>query len=159
MGDFMTARTSEIPVAAVLQASRRPEVVAAMQSLYRDADRRISEQGATCWNKGDCCKFGRFGHRLYVTALETACYLAAGDATAPTEADVCPHAHDGKCHARDRRPLGCRVFYCDPAARSWQGPLTEEFLARLRTLHDELDVPYFYADWMTVLRALSAHSC
>ena len=68
--------------------------------------------------------------------------------------DICPHAHEGRCHVRDRRPLGCRIFYCDPKAQAWQGPLTEDLLARLRKLHVELDVPYFYADWMLVMRAL-----
>jgi hypothetical protein len=146
--------TDPIPVAELLTASRRPEVVAAMRDFYADVDREIAAQPATCWNRGDCCRFGTFGHRLYVTALEVCFYLAQGDPPPPVTDDVCPHAHDGRCHVRDRRPLGCRVFYCDPAARDWQGPLTEARLTRLRAMHDELGVPYFYADWLAVLRAL-----
>lgn len=151
---FPTA--SDIPVAALREASRRPEVLAAMREFYARADRRIADHAPACWNKGDCCRFGQFGHRLYVTALEVVHYLAtADDAEAPevTE-DACPHARDGKCQARPRRPFGCRVFYCDPVAQHWQGPLTEEMLQELRRLHEALNVPYFYADWLTVLRAL-----
>lgn len=146
----------EIPVAEIRRAAGRPEVVAAMDAFYADADRRIAAQAPVCWNKGECCRFGEFGHRLYVTALEAAYYLAKGEGgeTLGVTEDVCPQARDGKCGARARRPLGCRVFYCDPAARHWQGPLTEEMLARLRRMHEELDVPYFYADWLGVLRAL-----
>lgn len=127
-----------------------------MRVFYAEAERRIASQAATCWNRGLCCRFGQFGHRLYVTALEVCYYLATGDRPPPVLEDACPHAFAGKCHARDRRPLGCRVYYCDAKAQDWQGPLTEECLARLRDLHRELEVPYFYADWLDVLRALDA---
>ena len=207
--------TGDIPIEAVIDAVRRPEVVEAMQAFYAEADRRIAANKPTCWNKGECCRFGEYGHRLYVTALEVVYYLAMqteppapapiGDVGAPAvagldtgrgsvaaglctgrspaapkpdtgrsqeaedavpsasplpvlippiTADACPHAYAGRCHARARRPLGCRIFYCDPAAQHWQGPLTEEFLEHLNRLHWELGVPYFYADWMTVLRSL-----
>jgi hypothetical protein len=157
----MLLKPEDIPVTALREAAGRPEVVAAVRQLYDEADRRIAAQSPVCWNKGECCRFGQFGHRLYVTALEVVYYLATAEQCASPEGearvteDACPHARDGKCHARPRRPLGCRVFYCDPAAQHWQGPLTEEMLARLQRLHEELQVPYFYADWMTVLRALA----
>ncbi|MBI4581870.1 MAG: hypothetical protein HY718_19390 [Planctomycetes bacterium] len=146
----------DIPVDALYQAAKRPEVVAAMRAFYGDADRRIAAHSPTCWNRGACCRLGEYGHRLYVTALEVAYYLAhRRQEQVPTvTGESCPHAHDGQCHARERRPLGCRIFYCDPAAQHWQGPLTEELLRRLRRLHDELNVPCFYADWLVVLRAL-----
>ena len=138
----------------LIEGSRRPEVVDAMREFYARIDRQIAEKPATCWNHGDCCRFAQFGHRLYVTALEVCYYLATGDAPPPVTGDTCPHAYEGKCHARERRPLGCRIFFCDPLAQAWQGPFTEEHLAVLRELHDELGVRYFYADWMDVLRAL-----
>jgi hypothetical protein len=158
----------DLPIPELLAAAERPEVLAAMDAFYAEADRRIAAQNPTCWNRGLCCRFGEYGHRLYVTALEVVYYLARtpGPATHGLanhldlatlgDADVCPHARGGICHARDRRPLGCRIFYCDPAAQDWQGPLTEELLAGLRDLHPRLGVPYFYADWMGVLRALAA---
>ncbi len=147
----------DIPVEMLRRAARRPEVVAAMQEFYAEADRQIAAHAPVCWNKGECCRFGEFGHRLYVTALEVVYYLALAEgAGIPSiTADACPHALGGKCHARPRRPLGCRVFYCDRGAQHWQGPLTEDCLAQLRRLHEQLDVPYFYADWITVLQALA----
>lgn len=143
-----------LPIAEVRAAARRPEVIAAMRRFYLEADERIAANSPVCWNRGECCQFGRYGHRLYVTALEAAYYLACGDAAPTAAEDACPHAIDGRCHARDRRPLGCRIFYCDPGAQHWQGPLTEQLLNRLRAMHEELQVPYFYADWMAVLRAI-----
>ena len=147
---------ADIPVDELWQASRRTDVVAAMAAFYAEADRQIAAHSPVCVNKGECCRFAQFGHRLYVTASEVAYYLAlvrGADIPAVTE-DVCPHAIGGRCDARDRRPFGCRVFFCDPATQHWQGPMTEEALVRLRQMHDELGVPYFYAEWLTVLRAL-----
>lgn len=138
----------------VIEHARRDDVRVAMHAFYETVDARIAALPGTCWNKGACCRFGEYGHRLYVTALEVCYYLAMGQTGVPTSEAVCPHAHDGKCHVRDRRPLACRIFYCDPAAQEWQGPLTEERLGTLRKMHDQLGVPYFYADWMRVLRAL-----
>ncbi len=163
-----------IPVDAIRAAARRDDVLEAMSAFHRRADERIAALPGTCWNSGTCCKFGAYGHRLYVTTLEAAWYLAARDRLEPHEADgpgkpptllpiiaprpivedACPHAHDGACQARAVRPLGCRIFFCDPAAADWQGPLTEELLAELRSLHQSLEVPYVYADWMDVLAAL-----
>ena len=165
---------ADIPVDELWQASRRVDVVAAMDAFYAEADRQIAARLPVCTNKGECCRFAQFGHRLYVTALEVAYYLASGylahaaenanndgenrkpcDSMIPAVTEeVCPHAIGGRCCARDRRPFGCRVFFCDPAAQHWQGPMTEETLVRLRQMHDDLSVPYFYAEWLTVLRAL-----
>ena len=104
---------------------------------------------------GKCCHFGQFGHRLYVTTLEAAYFLTGGGPPQRIKSDVCPHLIDGKCLARDRRTLACRVFYCYPKAQEWQGPSTEEFHTRLRLLHNKFNVHYSYADWIIVLKALS----
>ena len=150
----MKDRALDTPIEILFDAARRAEVVQAMREFYAEADRLIAEQTPTCWNKGECCRFGQCGHRLYVTALEVCYYLAEGETLLTVADDMCPHSHEGQCHARGRRPLGCRIFYCDPEAQAWQGSLTEDLLARLRALQDELNVPYFYVDWMLVLRAL-----
>jgi len=154
----LAANQPEITVDNLFEAARRPDVLAAMEEFFAETDRLIAQQPATCWNRGDCCRFATFGHRLYVTPLEVCYYLAKGGPPRRAAVDACPHAYAGMCHARNRRPLGCRVFYCDPAAQGWQGPLTEDRLGVLRSLHETLNVPYFYADWMTVLRALTTVS-
>lgn len=144
----------DLPASVLWGGAARAEVAAAMRAFYELADHRIAEKAARCWNKGECCRFGEYGHRLYVTTLEVCYYLGRGQELPPVPADACPHAVGGRCRVRSRRPLGCRVFYCDPEARGWQGPLTEELLAGLRALHRELEIPYLYEDWVTVLRAL-----
>jgi hypothetical protein len=161
------------PVEAARLAALRSDVIDAVRLLYSELDAEIAARSPTCWNKGECCRFGEYGHRLFVTTIEVAYYLSfvcepVASIPAPAtrslpilpasaaSADVCPHAYGGTCHAREQRPLGCRIFYCDPAAQSWQGPMTERYLAKLRTLHEQFEVPYVYADWMAFLAAIDA---
>ncbi len=144
--DFCYATLSEI--------AARPEVAAAMEAFYRQLDREIAGYNPICRNRGLCCDFERWGHRLYVTTLEIAYFLGEIETLPAIIADRCPFAIDGQCTARSRRPMGCRIFYCDPVTTHWQGPLTEKYLACLRDLHVKLNVPYLYMDWMAVLKHL-----
>jgi len=150
----MSAQASTLPIDVWREAAQRADVIEAMHRFYLEVTRRVAAHGATCWNRGACCRFGQYGHRLYVTSLEVAFYLSGGCEADPADTDACPHARDGRCHVRDLRPMGCRVFYCDPGAQEWQGPLTEELLAKLRRLHEQLDVPYAYVDWIAALQSL-----
>jgi len=138
----------------IIAAAMRADVVAAMVRFYDKADQRIASYKPACWNKGECCRFGAFGHRLYVTTMEAAYYLKFIHQPPSATDDACPYSLGGFCEIRPWRPLGCRIFHCDPRAGHWQGPLTEQLLAELRSLHNTLNVPYAYADWMEVIKAL-----
>jgi len=144
-----------ISIEMLYEIAAREDVIGAMREFFEAVDKDIAVRGALCTNRGACCRFGEFGHRLYVTTLEVVYFLAKHPLCLPVTGDVCPHAIDGSCHARDGRPLGCRVFYCDPNAQDWQGPLTEEMLARLRDMHIRLNVPYVYQDWLNILRRVA----
>jgi len=146
----LRSNEDDLKFAALTEAAARPEIIAAMEAFYRQLDQEIAGHDPTCRNRGLCCDFERWGHRLYVTTLEIAYFLDAIKTFPTINADRCPFAIEGRCTARARRPMGCRIFYCAPDAARWQGPLTEKYLARLRELHEELKVPYFYADWMAV---------
>lgn len=141
---------SDLPLQRILEASRDARMIDAVRALYEDLDARIAAEHPTCWNRGDCCQFDAYDHRLYVTPLEVAYYLAMGPPASVGEPGCCPHAKAGECTARDRRFVGCRIFFCDPSAQDWQGPMTETFLKRLKALHERFDVPYCYVDWMHV---------
>lgn len=155
---------------AIRQAAQRSDVCGAMAELYRDLDREIAARTPRCRNRGLCCRFDEFGHELYVTTLEVAYFLALhgpevqapcatgiGDGPAyPAQASAgCPYQVNGLCTVRTGRPMGCRIFFCDPDSVAWQGPLTEAFLQRVRRLHEDLGVPYVYAEWRAVLAALA----
>lgn len=70
---------------ALAHAAGSPPVDAELRSLYADLDDQIARRGPTCWTSGRCCNFDRFGHRLYVTALEIAWFLP--QAGPPPESD------------------------------------------------------------------------
>jgi Fe-S-cluster containining protein len=128
-----------------------------MVAFYTDLDAVIAAHGPTCRNRGDCCKFSVLGHKLYVTDVELAFFLRGQRRTwrPPTDPAACPYQIDGRCTARDHRPLGCRIFFCDDNARYWQGPEYERFLARLKGLGDRFSVPYRYREWLSALADLS----
>ena len=153
----MLVSAEDIPVSVIKEVARRPEILSVIQKLYTEVDDRIAEKEASCYVCGKCCQFDTFGHHLYVTTLEAAYYIAMDNTPTPVIDDVCPHLLDGKCGARDRRPFACRVFYCNPKYQNWLGHLCKDYHAQLRALHDDFHIPYIYADWMIILRALSAN--
>ncbi|NLX14353.1 MAG: hypothetical protein GXY44_11960 [Phycisphaerales bacterium] len=154
----MYSNVDKLNLATLTETAARQDVTTAMETFYRQLDREIAEYNPICHNRGLCCDFERWGHRLYVTTLEIAYFLDSLKTFPAINADRCPFAIDGRCTARPRRPMGCRIFYCDPTAAHWQGPLTETYLARLRKLHTDLKVPYLYVDWMAVLRRMTITS-
>jgi Fe-S-cluster containining protein len=62
---------------AVLHASTRPEIPAAVARVYADLQREIDARKPVCNASGRCCRFDEFGHRLYVTTIELAAFVAA----------------------------------------------------------------------------------
>ena len=168
-----------LPLAPIQQASTNPALLAELDAFFGELDRRIAEHQPVCRNRGACCKFGAFGHKLYVTTLELAYFRARhpdrlqeqdprpkrddqraaglslrGLTTSenPTTANqVCPFQQEGMCTTREGRPLGCRVFFCESADEGWQSELTEWALARLRRMHEQFDVAYSYTEWLAAL--------
>jgi Fe-S-cluster containining protein len=150
---------SDIPWPELLAAAARPEIAATLRDLFATLDAEIAALNPTCWISGKCCKFDSYGHRLYVTALEIAWLLPQLDAPSRLrlrdshlpELDGCPFQVAGLCSVHALRPLGCRTYFCDPAAQHWQNPLYEKFLTALRQLHDAYAIPYRYLEWRTGL--------
>jgi hypothetical protein len=134
-----------------------PEFVAAMGALWAGLDAEIAGRRAVCANRGMCCRFEEFGHRLFVTPAELAYFMATSEAPIrrPMNGDVCPYQSEGLCQARRGRPAGCRIFFCEAQARQWQGPLTERTLARLKELHGRFNLAYAYVEWLRALEWLS----
>jgi hypothetical protein len=149
--------SAPLDVGAVRRLAEDDDVMADMADFYDRLDHQIADHRPLCWNRGACCHFGKFDHRLFVTPLELAHFIRHTDEPVrrPTS-DHCPYQHDGQCHARAARPMGCRIFHCEAVSQSWQGPLTENSLDSLRNRHDRLGVEYAYVDWINALEQLSA---
>jgi len=116
--------------------------------LYKELDAAVAELGPVCQLSGRCCRFEEYGHTLFLSAPEAAVLIA--DAPPPVrpldDGRTCPWQDgQGRCTAREARPLGCRVYYCDPRFDDHAPRLTERFLARLRSVVDAEGWAWSYA--------------
>ncbi len=115
-------------------------------NLYREVDREVAAAGPVCVASGRCCRFKEHGHVLFVSKLEADVLLASAPAyEAPVSADFCPFQKDNLCTAREPRPLGCRIYYCDPNYQEKSNQLTEKYLAKLKQLADDNVITWQYA--------------
>src|SRR5215470_4891109 len=114
--------------------------------LYREVDAAVAAAGPVCVASGRCCRFKEYGHTLFISNLEADVLLSAAPPyETPVSADFCPFQKDNLCTAREPRPLGCRVFYCDPAYQETGKQLTEKYLRQLKDLATEHGVDWTYA--------------
>jgi Fe-S-cluster containining protein len=114
--------------------------------MYREVDRDVAAAGPVCVASGRCCRFKEYGHTLFVSNLEADVLLAdAPPYEQPVTPDYCPFQKGNLCTARAPRPLGCRVYYCDPAYQETGNQLTEKYLHRLKELADAHGVTWTYA--------------
>jgi Fe-S-cluster containining protein len=138
-----------------LNAAREAEIDLALRELYAELDTDVQSRKPTCWLSGRCCKFDSHGHKMYVTGLEIAWVVQQLDGAGRVRLlgaslpglDGCPFQVDGLCSVHALRPLGCRVYFCDATAQGWQNEVYEQFLARLRRLHEDHALPYRYMEW------------
>src|SRR5437870_2956423 len=147
--------TSQLAAArdAILSASQRDDVHAAVKQIYNDVQRQIDLRRPLCQLSGRCCRFEEFGHRLYVTTLELATFLHdLKELPVPNwTGQGCPFQKNKLCSVHQIRPFGCRLFFCDSTSTDWQHEQYQLFHTRLRQLHDALAVPYFYLEWRQAL--------
>jgi hypothetical protein len=114
--------------------------------LYREVDRAVAEAGPVCVASGRCCRFKEYGHVLFVSNLEADVLLTdAPPYQPPISAEFCPFQKDNLCTAREPRPLGCRVFFCDSNYQETGNRLTEEYLCRLKELSQANGMEWRYA--------------
>lgn len=161
-----------------LAAAADPAIEGELRGILDEASREIERHRPICLASGHCCRFDEFGHDLFVTGLETAAFLRRAASEPLTRRPdgaaspclplpqlgggtrlgrVCPWLQGRLCGARDARPLACRVFHCDPAARSWSGDLLERMHGRIRTMHERHGVTYHYGEWLRMLEAFAHH--
>jgi hypothetical protein len=115
--------------------------------LYREVDREVAAAGPVCVASGRCCRFKEYGHVLFISNLEAEVLLHAAPPYDPAAVtpDFCPFQQGNVCTAREPRPLGCRVYYCDPNYQETGNAITEKYLRRLKELADGNEVPWRYA--------------
>ncbi len=128
-----------------------PAALAELGELYRKLDRAQSAWRAECWGGGACCRFDLAGHRLYASTLELALLTTAPMADASRcDRGRCPYQLGSRCTARDRRPLGCRLYFCRPGEATFDA---EAWHGRVRDLHDRFQLTYVYQELTGALRS------
>jgi Fe-S-cluster containining protein len=115
-------------------------------ALYEEVDRAVAAAGPICQVGGRCCRFREFGHVLFLSNLEANVLLGGAPAyQAPATPDLCPFQKGNLCTARESRPLGCRIYFCDPSYQETGQRLSEEFLHSLKQLGREHGLQWRYA--------------
>lgn len=118
----------------------------AIEAVYQEVEARIKQAAPRCEASGKCCRFSEYGHTLFLSHFEAEILLETAPAyEQPVLASSCPFQIEGLCTARAERPLGCRVYYCDPKFQEEQYEITEWALKELKKLADAFDTGWFYA--------------
>jgi Fe-S-cluster containining protein len=125
-------------------------LLAELAALYREVDALYADW--SCPGTTECCRFGVTGRQPYVTSIELAAIrraiarrgapLARGKRALPITRDeeqerICPMLdRNNRCTIYADRPLGCRTFYCERAARGERGTRAElqEVVRKLQDL-------------------------
>jgi Fe-S-cluster containining protein len=136
------------PPATPITAHDLSEPQTDLRALYDQLDNEVAGLGPVCQLSGRCCRFQEYGHTLFVSSLEVQFLL--GHAPEPErpldQGQTCPWQDArNRCMARGARPLGCRVYFCDPAYQDSGEDLSERFIARLKQLTEKHDLPWNYA--------------
>ncbi len=142
---------------AVIAAAGDEALAGDLREFYESVDAAVAQRTPVCTNRGLCCNFQAYGHRLYVTAVELAYFVRqVGAMRPPGTTGACPYQVGGLCTAREGRPLGCRIYYCDPTAQHWQNDEYERQLGRLKAIGEVHGVPYAYVEWLSALERIAA---
>jgi Fe-S-cluster containining protein len=123
-----------------------PEVRREVLAVVAAADAAVRAAGPRCDASGRCCRFTEYGHTLFLSHFEAELLLeAAPPYELPVSRDGCPFQVNALCTARDARPLGCRIYFCDPGYQETGNRITEDAVAALKRVADAHGAGWRYA--------------
>jgi len=134
--------------------SRLLEKVAEVYAWLELQIGRNGKLAGSCRACGNCCDFGNFDHRLFITPPELI-YLSAklgAESIKTMTSGRCPYNVDNMCGIHDRRFAGCRIFCCKGDA-DFQSDLSESALSKFKSICTEFEIPYRYLDLATALNS------
>lgn len=124
----------------------RAEVAEQVRAVYAEVDALVRAAGPKCDASGRCCRFAEYGHTLFLSELEAEVLLAdAPSFEQPVSPAFCPFQQGNLCTAREPRPLGCRIYFCDPTYQERSHEITEESLQKLKEIADRHGLGWRYA--------------
>lgn len=108
---------------------------AELEALYQALQAELNALSPRCELSGFCCRFEEAGHELFAGALETDFALARHPEPGEPEASGrCPYHQQGRCTAREGRPLACRTYFCDESKEEALFELHERYLKQVRAI-------------------------
>jgi hypothetical protein len=114
--------------------------------VYAQADAAVAAAGPRCDASGRCCRFTEYGHTLFISRFEAEILLEnAPPYSTPVSSAGCPFQVEGLCTARDSRPVGCRIYFCDPAYEERMVEITEASITQLKAIADTYQTGWEYA--------------
>ncbi len=135
-----------------------PELRQRVLAIYAEADAAVAAAGPRCDASGRCCRFQEYGHTLFISNLEADVLLESAPPYAkPVSGDFCPFQVENLCTAREPRPLGCRVYFCDSAYQETGTAISETFLRRLKDLAEAFGTGWRYAPLHYFLNEAEGH--
>jgi hypothetical protein len=115
-------------------------------NVYAAVDAAVAAAGPRCDASGRCCRFTEYGHTLFLSHFEAELLLESAPPFAqPVSRDSCPFQVGNLCTAREARPLGCRIYFCDERYTETGNRITEEALRELKRVADEHGAGWRYA--------------
>jgi len=122
------------------------EVRRELLRVFAAVDDAVAAARPRCDASGRCCHFTEYGHTLFISHFEAELLLqSAPPYLKPVSRDDCPFQIGGLCTAREVRPLGCRIYFCDPAYEARMVEITERVIARLKRIAEKHDTGWRYA--------------
>lgn len=99
-------------------------------------------------------------HVLYASEWEADRLVSRAGPTGNAPEGRCPYQQGDACAARDGRPLGCRLHFCDsrPGIQAELERLSSEMHEALKRLHDRHGRAWRYAPLLATLRDRAARS-
>jgi hypothetical protein len=114
--------------------------------LYAVVDAEVAAERPRCDASGRCCRFKEYGHTLFLSSLEAELLLEfAPPFSPPVDSAFCPFQKEILCTAREPRPLGCRIYFCDERYQQRSHEITEKCLQKLKEISDREGLPWRYA--------------
>jgi hypothetical protein len=122
------------------------EVRREVMGVYAAVDAAVAAAGPRCDASGRCCRFTEYGHTLFLSHFEAELLLeAAPPYPQPVSRDACPFQVNNLCTARESRPLGCRIYFCDSSYEATGSRITEDAVLALKRTADDHGTGWRYA--------------
>ena len=131
----------------VCQCRDDVEFLPSLVELYGRVDTHVAQESPRCMGGGACCHFDLMDHRAYLSCGELALLIQQPPGRhRRVQEGRCPYQSGPRCLARERRPLACRIFFCDKRIADFCHAAYEQFHSELRALHQKCGLPYSYVE-------------